>query len=445
LSTAPERALVVGFAVTGQAVARGLIARGCEVAVVDDHPSSEVRAAAESMGVELVEAPDAARLDALVTSVAAVVPSPGLPDRHPVFDAAARAGVDVISEFDLAAAWDDRPVVAITGTDGKTTVTGLVTDMLERSGIRAVAAGNTEVPLVEAIDRPDLDAFVVEASSFRLGHTRRFEPAVATWLNFAEDHLDVHATLGDYEAAKARIWADLDPESAVAVANADDPVVMAHVRPDVRTVTFGGGTAEYHRDGDTLRLPGGDALVAVADLPRALPHDVANSLAAAATAIAAGATVDAVRGTLASVRPLPHRVELVAETDGVAWYDDSKATAPHAAVAAIRSFPSVVLIAGGYNKGLDLARLAEAADHVRAVVAIGDAAAEVAAAFARRRPVVSAATMADAVDAAARLAEPGDAVLLSPGCASFDRYDSYAARGDDFTREVRRRLGGAGA
>ena len=149
----------------------------------------------------------------------------------------------MLSEFDLAAAWDDRPLLAVTGTDGKTTVTTMVTDMLVASGRVALAVGNTDIPLVAAIERPDVDVFVVEASSFRLGHTRRFRPAVATWLNFAPDHLDVHDSLAGYEAAKARIWADLDagPDGGVAVANADDPVVASHIRPELRTVTFGLG------------------------------------------------------------------------------------------------------------------------------------------------------------------------------------------------------------
>ncbi|HEY5153583.1 MAG TPA: Mur ligase family protein, partial [Acidimicrobiales bacterium] len=234
----PERALVIGFAVTGQAVTTALRAHGAEVVVVDDHPSQASRAAAESGAVNLVEAPSDADLASLVAGADAVLPSPGVPDRHPVFAAARAAGVPVLGEFDLAAAWDDRPVLAVTGTDGKTTVTTMVTDMMNASGRRALAVGNTEVPLIEAIARADLDVFVVEASSFRLGHTQRFEPAVATWLNVAEDHLDVHESMDRYVAAKARIWADLGPDHGVAVANAEDPQVMARINPRAHTVTF---------------------------------------------------------------------------------------------------------------------------------------------------------------------------------------------------------------
>src|SRR5690606_27528987 len=152
-------------------------------------------------------------LRALVRGAVAVLPAPGLPAHHPVFALAAEEGVPVLSEFDLAARWDDRPVLAVTGTDGKTTVTTLVRDMLQASGLAAVAVGNTEVPLVAALDDPTVDVFVVEASSFRLDHSQRFAPRVGTWLNFAPDHLDSHPDLTAYEAAKARIWRDQAPDA----------------------------------------------------------------------------------------------------------------------------------------------------------------------------------------------------------------------------------------
>jgi UDP-N-acetylmuramoylalanine--D-glutamate ligase len=172
-----------------------------------------------------------------------------------------------------------------------------------------------------------------------------------------------------------------------------------------------------------------------------MPHDVANALAATATALEGGATRDGVREVLRTFRGLPHRVAFVAEADGIRWFDDSKATAPHATTAAISGFERVVLIAGGRNKGLDLTALADQAARVRAVVAIGESAADVAAAFSGRAPVTEAGSMSEAVSAARRLAHPGDAVLLSPGCASFDWYRNYAERGDDFVRAVHELVG----
>jgi UDP-N-acetylmuramoylalanine--D-glutamate ligase len=437
LDAVPDRVLLVGFGLTNQAVARALLSRGHTVTVADDAPSDAVRAAADDIGIELVVAPDDAAIDALVADAGLVVPAPGLPDRHPAFARSAAHGVATVTELDLAAVWDRRPIVAITGTNGKTTVTTMVAAMLDAAGIACVDAGNNDLPLVAAIDDAAPEWFVVEASSFRLGRTHGWAPRVATWLNLAPDHLDVHATHADYEAAKARIWAS-QATTDVAVGNLDDPVVARHLAAaPARHVSWSTSdpTATYRvADGDLVGPDG--VILAAGQLPRALDHDVSNALAAAATAEAAGCSRDAVRQVLAGFGPLPHRVAPVATLDGITFYDDSKATVPHATLAAVRGFESVVLIAGGRNKGLDLGTLAEGADHVRAVVAIGDSAAEVAAAFDGLRPVEVARSMPEAVATAARLAEPGDAVLLSPACASFDWYASYAARGDDFAAAV---------
>lgn len=437
LDAVPDHVLLVGFGLANQAVARALLARGHQVSATDDSPSDLTLQAAADLGLDLVVAPDEATLDALVAEVGLVVPAPGLPDRHPSFAASAAHGTTTVTELDLAAVWDDRPIVAITGTNGKTTVTTMVTAMLTASGIPCVDAGNNDLPLVSAIDDPAPAWFVVEASSFRLGRTHGWAPRIATWLNLAPDHLDVHATHADYEAAKARIWAS-QSATDTAVGNLDDPVVARHLRAaPARQVSWSTSdtSATHHLASGQLVGPGGPFLAA-ADLPRALDHDISNALAAAATAEAAGCSPDAIRSVLTGFGPLPHRVAPVATVDGVTWYDDSKATVPHATIAAVRGFDSVVLIAGGRNKGLDLGSLAEGADHVRAVVAIGEAAPQVAAAFEGLRPVEVAHSMADAVAAAARLARPGDAVLLSPACASFDWYAGYAARGDDFAAHV---------
>lgn len=443
--------LVVGLGVTGAAVARALVRRGEEVVAVDDRPGAVARQAAEELGLDLVEAPDVDRLARLVRDAGAVVPAPGLPARHPLFDLAARAEVPVLSEFDLAARWDDRPLLAVTGTDGKTTVTTLTCRMLEASGLAAGAVGNTDVPLVTAIDDPTVDVFVVEASSFRLDHSRRFAPAVGTWLNFAPDHLDNHRSLEEYEAAKARIWRDQTGDQ-VAVGNDDDPVVRRHLdTAPGRHVRFGLGERElgvgksagrrYHVAEGHLVTDGDEPICRVDELRRAFPHDLLNALAAAATALHGGGTVAGAGAALRTFEGLPHRVSLVSEAGGVRYYDDSKATTPHAVLAAVAGFDRVVLICGGQNKGLDLTALRDAGERVRAVVAIGDAADEVMAAFAGVRPVRTATSMDQAVRLAAEQAEPGDAVLLSPGCASFDWYGSYAQRGDDFARAVRDRIG----
>jgi UDP-N-acetylmuramoylalanine--D-glutamate ligase len=437
----PHDALVVGLAVTGRAVTRRLLERGHHVIAADDRPGPDAHTAAADLGVQLAVAPTIEELETLVGSVGVVLPSPGVPAHHPVFEIAARAGVPVWSEFELAARWSDLPVVAITGTNGKTTVTTLVTEMLERAGRRVAAAGNTDVPLVDVLDQ-DLDLVVVEASSFRLELTESFRPVVGAWLNVAEDHLDWHRSVDDYVRAKARIWANLG--DGVAVANADDPVVAAAARDLKRVRWFSvEAKSDWWWDGESGRLIGPDGpLVDAAALPRRLPHDIANALAASACATEAGADPAHCAAVLKEFAGLRHRVALVGEGGGVRWYDDSKATTPASVLAAVRGFASIVLIAGGRNKGLDLTVLASSVPPVRAVVAVGESASDVVAAFAPTGVrVVAVASMQAAVDSAAELAGDGDVVLLSPGCASFDWYRDYAERGDDFARLVLARPG----
>ena len=434
----PPALLLAGFGAANRAVARALTDRGHTVAAFDDDPDSAAADSAAQLGLDLERAPGPRRLDELVRAADALIPTPGLPEHHPVLAAARARGVPTASEFDLAAAWDFRPVAAVTGTSGKTTVTEMVVAALGCSGLAAVAAGNNDLPLVDAIERPDVQVFVAEASSFRLGHSRRFGPDAACWLNFAPDHLDVHRDLDAYEAAKARLWEWL-PLHATAVANRRDPVVMAHLRKDRAAWTFAAaGPADWRLDGDMLAGPAGP-ICRVSEMRRRMPHDIANALAAAATAAAVGATAEGTAEAVRSFEPGAHRVRAVATIDGVTYYDDSKATTPHATVAALRGFETAVLIAGGRNKGLDLTELLDAVDHVSSVVAFGEAAGEVAEAFAADRPVLLAHSMREAVDLAADAAAPGAAVLLSPACASFDSYSGYAARGDDFARIVKER------
>jgi len=433
--SAGERALVVGLGRSGQAVARHLLVRGTAVAAVDDAPSDDARAAAAALGVMLVERPTIDALANLVVRADVIVPSPGVPASHPVYGLARAAGVPVRGEVELASRWSICPLVAVTGTNGKTTVTSLISEMLGASGVPSIAAGNIGLPLSDAVADEDLKVVVAEVSSFQLAFAESFRPVVAVWLNLAPDHLDWHGDLDSYVAAKARIWANQTPAD-VAVVNADDPVVMAQAASaPSRVVTFGLTTGDYTVVDGWLRGPNGP-IIEVSALSRSLPHDVANALAATAAALAGGATVPGVRNALTAFAPLPHRLTLVAYSGGVRWYDDSKATNPHAAVAAVRGFESVVLVAGGRNKGLDLSELAEIADRVRAVVAIGEATSQVVAAFEGRTPVHPARNMVEAVAAAADAAKPGDVVLLSPGCASFDWYRSYAERGDDFASAV---------
>ena len=442
------RAVVVGMAVTGQAVVRALLARGWHVDGVDDRPSPEVHAAAAGLGIELHEAPSAEELGRLAAGSEIVVVSPGVPQGHPAFSLAGPdgRGPEVMSEIELASRWTGARMVAVTGTNGKTTVVTLITRMLEASGLAALGAGNIGLPLVDAVEQiPPGGVLVVEVSSFQLALTRTFRPGVAVWLNVAEDHLDWHPDYAHYVESKARIWRNQSGRD-VAVVNAEDDQVMTAARTThpvpARLLTFGPSRGDYHCQEGRLLTEHGELIVRADEMPRSLPHDVANGLAAAAAAVSAGAAASACGAALRTFEGLPHRVSFVRESGGVRFYDDSKATTPASVLAALAGFDSVVLIAGGRNKGLDLGALRAGAGHIRSVVAIGDAAGDVEAAFSGLRPVGRAASMGEAVERAAAAARPGDTVLLSPGCASFDWYSSYAERGRAFQAAVNRLLAG---
>ncbi len=449
-----ETALVHGVAVTGAAVARALAARGIRVLVADDSPDDAKRALAGELGTDLVERPDSDAIARLLHTVDFVSPAPGVPETHELVRAAISLDVPLRTEIDLAYEWEQerrggpRPIVAITGTDGKTSTTMLTAALLAAGGVRSVAVGNTEVPFVTALD-DDVDAFAVECSSFRLAWIRSFRANAAIWLNLAPDHQNWHVSMDSYEQAKANIWR-LQRPSDVAVGSAQDAVVMRRLATAPgRRVTFGSADGDHRvvgdltTDRDSRRFAGPmGEYASVSSLRRRFPHDLSNALAAAAACVEAGLVApEAVDAGLASFRVPAHRIEPVGEVDGITWYNDSKATSPHAALTAIRSFASIVLIAGGRNKGLDLGLLASEAARIRSVVAIGESAGEIESAFAGASPatpVVRAGSMADAVAAARSAARDGDVVLLSPACASFDWYPDggYPARGDDFRRLV---------
>jgi UDP-N-acetylmuramoylalanine--D-glutamate ligase len=426
--------LVVGFAATSQAVAAACLKRGIAVTAIDDNPTSERSQSAQSLGVELLPTPTGADLDVLVASFDGVAPSPGVPLSHPIFASAERTQRPIVCELDLAYSWTDAALVAVTGTNGKTTVTTLVTDMLVASGIHASAAGNTDVPLVSAID-DGADTYVVEASSFRLRPCQYFRPGAAAWLNLASDHLDWHGGFDDYRASKAQIATQMQSTDLLVLPDGDQEILKAVGESNGTKETFGAAGGDYRWVGTKLVGPGDYELSFPDGIPRSHPHDLANAAAAVALARRAGADSAAIGGVLTEFRGVEHRLWLAGTVDGVRYFDDSKATAPHATRAALRGFDSVVLIAGGRNKGLDLSEILLDADSVHSVVAIGESAQDIAEVFADR-PVRFASDMSEAVFVAAELAKAGDSVLLSPACASFDWYDNYEARGRDFCRVV---------
>jgi UDP-N-acetylmuramoylalanine--D-glutamate ligase len=419
------RVLVIGAAVSGRAAAALAASRGDEVVVYDRAPAAVTGLADAGYVVASAEW-DAALLE----GIDLVVTSPGVPEHAaPIRDVIA-AGTTLWSELEFGSRHLGVPYLAVTGTNGKTTVTRVLAAMLQASGIRAVAAGNIGTP-VSGVSGADLDLAVLEASSFQLRFIDRFRPMAAAVLNVAPDHLDWHANVDGYAAAKARIFEHMTAGDLLAY-DADDPgatrlvaAATARLVPvAVGRIPEGGAGVER-----------GDIVLGEARFP--IPTDdrsYATDLAVAAVlAKASGATDQAIAATTAAFSPGKHRREVVGRRNGITWVDDSKATNPHAARAAAASYGSVVLIAGGRNKGLDLAGMVP--DTVRHVVAYGEAGPEIGETAVT--PVTVVLSFDDAVAEASRLAAAGDVVLLAPGAASFDQFGSYEERGDRFAALVR--------
>jgi len=433
-----QRVLVLGLGRSGRSAARWLAERGARVVAADEGEAAarEGADALRAAGVELragAPFPDPAAFDL-------VVPSPGVP-RARWAGRARRA----LGDVELAWRALPVPVVAITGTNGKTTTTELTTRLLCAAGLRAEAAGNIGRPALELVGRP-LDVAVLEVSSFQMEAVEAFRPRVAVVLNLEPDHLDRHGSFAAYAEAKAQLFVR-QGAGDTAIGNGDDAHAAALVArsggrrwlfrtrgPVAAGAWWDAGQAVLRDGNETLRV-GLDALSAAG--AAAPPLD--DVLAALLAVRALGADVPKAAGGLLGFVPPPHRRELVAEHAGVAWVNDSKATNPAAALLALAALRGpAVWIAGGRGKGLDLRPLADAAaPRVRACVLLGEEAPALEAALAGRAPVRRAADLAEAVAIAGALARPGDTVLLSPACASFDQFRDYEERGARFREAVR--------
>ena len=441
------RMLILGAAVSGTAAARLGKRLGWSVTVYDQRPATGVALLGEGIAVVT----GGWETD-LLAGIDLVVTSPGLPLRSAPITDAREAGLPVWSEVEFAWRHLRQPfprsnLVAITGTNGKTTTTEAVAAMFAASGIPAAAVGNIGTPL-SAVTEDDYQALALEVSSFQLDLTEAFHPPTAILLNIAPDHLDWHPSYPAYVAAKAKIVANQEAGDLL-VYDADDsgvaPVAArapGRKHPVSGRARPGGGSGPA---GGSLHLPG--ISLPLESLYARDPAFLADLTAAAVAAMDRGAGPEAVADVCRRFRPGSHRREVVAEWSGLTFVNDSKATNPHAALAAIGSFESVVLIAGGLAKGLDITPLAKAVN-VRFVVAMGTAAETLVLAAGPARSAL-ATSMADAVAEATKAARRGDTILLAPGCASFDMFDDYAARGDAFVAAVRgiigqeRKLGGA--
>jgi len=441
------RVAVLGAGVSGVS-ASGLLARhGASVVLSDTRAEPDLATALSDVDprVEVVCGENDLR-DATL-----VVASPGVPPGAPPLAEAAARGLPIWSEPELAFRLCPAPVVAVTGTDGKSTVTVMLGHLLSEAGRDVWVGGNLGTPLCAGLRREEIGpetTVVLEVSCFQLLHVHRFRPRVALLLNVAEDHLDVHGDLEAYAAAKARVFEN-QGEGDTAIYNAADhrcaPPALVAAERGVTAVSFAGGEADWClADGVLCR---GDAtgqtqsVLPREELPLLGQHNVLNALAASAAAWAEGLSVEDIASGLRSFVALPHRVELVTERAGVRWVDDSKATNPHAAAAGLVALGDgpVVLLAGGVDKGLDLGPLVEAArGRVRSALVFGAIRERMAAALRDAVPQVEVLPdLAASVSRARALARPGATVLLGPACSSFDQFSGYAERGRLFQELAR--------
>jgi UDP-N-acetylmuramoylalanine--D-glutamate ligase len=451
-----RRVLVIGLGISGRAVARALVDAGAVVFASDSEAESASHPEVEALrerGVE-VETGAHKKANRWLSQVEMAVPSPGITPRSGIVAHAIAEGVPVLSEIELAFRFTNRPVIAVTGTNGKTTTCRLIGAALAEDGRRVVVCGNIGRPFISAaIDSPDAQLFVVEVSSFQLTFCYAFHPHVAVVTNLAPDHLDWHGSMEAYRVAKGRIASRQTRKDWYVYPAAQPELADLPSTPGPRAIPFSVGVL---RSGDGVWLDSqgiasriaSDVVVHVGgaeNLARFGRPLVEDGLAATAACLALDAQPESLQRAFESFLPDHHRLEPLGELDSVTFVDDSKATNPHATVAGLRCFDRIVLIAGGHNKGLDLAPLRTEERRLLGVVALGEAAADVQSAFrGSDTPVRSVKTMEQAVDAAFAMAEPGSVVLLSPACASFDQFQDYAARGAAFKQafeELARRKG----
>jgi UDP-N-acetylmuramoylalanine--D-glutamate ligase len=451
-----RKVVVLGLGDTGLSMARWLARRGAVVRVADSR-AAPPHAAALARELPAVPLATGSFTDETLRGADLVAVSPGIDRREPPLAQAIARGVPLVGDVELfaqALAFPGRPkVLAITGTNGKSTVTAMAGAMCRAAGCETVVAGNIGLPVLDALaavedGAPQPAVYALELSSFQLESTVTLAPDAAAMLNLTEDHMDRYDGLADYAAAKSRVFNG----NGVQVLNRDDRWSLGMARAGRTIFTFGRGAPEAENGwgiadaGIPALAHGTRRLLALDELPVAGLHNAANALAAHALCSALGLPDAATAAALKSYPGLPHRLEKVAVLDGVAWYDDSKGTNVGATVAALSGMTvPVVLIAGGDGKGQDFAPLAAAvAGRAREVVLIGRDAEAIARALAGSGVGLSRATdMQEAVLVARAATRPGDAVLLSPACASFDMFRNYGHRGDVFVAAVRA-LGGGG-
>jgi UDP-N-acetylmuramoylalanine--D-glutamate ligase len=442
MDLAGKRVMVIGLGVSGLAAARLLAGRGARLVMTDlrtdlsldpNHgltPPGEIHLGAE----------DPSWLD----GVDLVVTSPGVPASSTLLTEAGRRRISVIGELELGSRFVSAPIVAITGTNGKSTVTTLIGEIFKAAGRRTFVGGNLGMPLVE-VAGGEFDAVVAEVSSYQLERTEHFKPHVGVHLNLAEDHLDRYKNLDEYGSAKARLFRMQDRYDR-AILNRDDPrALFLRTKLAAQVMSFGLGPAEFT---PAIGYDAGDLIfdirtrhgrISLKRMRLAGRHNIANAMAAAAAALVSGVAPRAIEAALAEFAGLPHRMEFVAERGGVTYIDDSKGTNVASVVEALAAVRApIILIAGGMDKGGDYGPLrGPLGEKVRRLILIGAARDTMRAALEGATEIELVQTLGEAVRRAAAAASRGDTVLLSPACSSFDQFKNYAERGRIFQELVR--------
>ena len=443
LIRAEMQVAVLGFGLSGQAALAFAQAVGARVRISDSgdtaHFAAKHGAMLDSMGIAW-EAGQHSRK--FLAGIDAAIVSPGVSLHQDVIDWLSATGVPLYGELALAAPLFNAPVIAITGTNGKTTVTTLIGEILKAAGNTVFVGGNIGAPLLRyVLSGEKANALVLEVSSFQLQLAGTFAPRVGVLLNITPDHFDLHADMDEYAAAKMRLFAHQQPNDAAVICLDDDMAAQQSSKVTSRLIAYGHGEnclARIGEHGARLRWRGVWEDYDLTGSPLDFPIGISNATAAICAARAFGVESAKIAATLRAFMPLPHRLQLVREVAGVRYVDDSKGTNTGAVVAALEQTPGhVVLIAGGRHKGEDYRLLTEAVTkHCRHLVLIGEAAPLIAGALVGAVPMATANDMTAAVQMAARLAQPGDTVLLSPACSSFDMFRDYAERGEVFAAAV---------
>jgi UDP-N-acetylmuramoylalanine--D-glutamate ligase len=439
-ATGQQYAVIVGLGRTGFSCARYLRSRGWRIAVTDTRQKPPELAKLAELDASIPVS--AGGLDSkLLDGADCVVASPGVSLAEPFFVEARRRNIEVVGDVELFARVANAPVVGITGTNGKSTVTTLVGKMAERAGWKVRVGGNLGEPALDLLDQPKTQLYVLELSSYQLEAVTSLTLKAAAVLNITPDHLDRYASVQEYADAKKRIFERCD----TAVINLDDPLVVAMPRRGQKTLSFslsasiGADYAVATRDGEWWLTRRGEPLLAVSAMKIKGLHNAANALASIALGDAVGIPMPAMLEELASFPGLSHRAQWVADVRGVTYINDSKGTNVGATVAAVNGMQGpLIVIAGGDGKNQDFAELAHVfRGKVRHTVLIGRDAPIIAKALTGVCTLETAATLEDAVRAAAKAARPGDTVLLSPACASLDMFRDYTHRGAVFTQAVK--------